>query len=136
MSCLFLNAGLTYLDRQPSPDHWQRSLTTIQRAFLDVLRMDWNFFDREGSIAQKTFFLTLSTTNALTNGMAQNLDLKATSTRQPLDGTILQVCSTQLAFRAHRRIQACACIGRGPSSKASAVVRYVTSISKVRCGWC
>jgi hypothetical protein len=53
VSCMFLNGDFTYLDRGTSPRDWESALTNIQRAFLDVLRMDWDFFDTKTSIAQR-----------------------------------------------------------------------------------
>jgi hypothetical protein len=56
---LSLNACFTYLNRGTSPDSWENELTTIQSAFLDILRMDWNFFDTKTNIAQRDMSLNL-----------------------------------------------------------------------------
>lgn len=56
VSCLFLNTGFTYLDRGVSPDIWENELTTIQSAFLDVIRVDWNFFDTKPPSPNETCY--------------------------------------------------------------------------------
>ena len=126
VSCRMLNAGSTYLDRGVSPDTWEDGLTTIQRAFLDVLRMDWDFFDEETSIAQRDMFLELfhreSSDEAFTPKPKPKGEMDSPAARwNDIAGPF-----NQFSFRAHLRHQPCRCQNRGPSCTPTKDVRYIT----------
>jgi hypothetical protein len=126
VSCLFLNAGFTYLDRGTSPDRWQNGLTTIERAFLDVLRMDWNFFDPKTSIAQRDMFLDLFYQEWTSEGVGPKPKPKGEMDSPAARWNDVAGPFNQFSFHTHQRRQPCNCQNRPARNNAPAEVRYIT----------
>jgi hypothetical protein len=126
VSCRFLNAGFTYLDRGTSPDFWESALTTIERAFLDVLRMDWDFFDRKASIEQRGMFLELFHREWSGQGGAPKPKPIGEMDSPAARWNDVAGPFNQFSFQAHQRRQPCACQNRPVSNNSPAEMRFIT----------
>lgn len=126
VSCRMLNAGSTYLDRGVSPGAWEDGLTTIQRAFLDVLRMDWDFFDETTSIAQRDMFLELFHRESSDEGIKPKPKPRGEMDSAAARWNDIAGPFNQFSFRAHVRRQPCSCQNRGPSCTPTEDMRYIT----------
>jgi hypothetical protein len=126
VSCLLLNAGFTYLDQGTSPGEWVKSLTTIQRAFLDVLRMDWDSFDTKTSIAQRDMFLNLYHRESKDGSSAPKPSTKGTFDSPVSRWNDVAVPFKQFSFQAHQRRQPCSCQNRRAPENAASEVRYIS----------
>lgn len=126
VSCMFLNAGFTYLDRGSSPRHWECSLTTIQRAFLDVLRMDWDFFDTRTSVAQRDIFLNLFHREWSNENQGPKPKGKGQFDSAAARWNDIARPFHQFSFRVHKRILPCRCRNRGLRDNPGMEVQYIT----------
>lgn len=126
VSCLFLDAGFTYVDRGSSPRAWEDGLTSIQRAFLDVLRMDWSFFDKKTSIGQRDMFLNLFYRQGRDEGLTPKAGPKGEMDSPAARWNDVAAPFKQFAFQFHQRRQHCECLNRDPHETAPTNVRYIT----------
>jgi len=126
VSCRFLHAGFTHIDRGTSPDRWENALTTIERAFLDVLRMDWDFFDRKASIEQRGMFLELFHREWSGQGFAPKPKPKGEMDSPAARWNDVAGPFNQFSFQAHQRRQPCACQNRPVSNNSPAEIRFIT----------
>lgn len=126
VSCIFLNAGFTYLDRGDFPESWENKLTTIQRAFLDATRMDWSFFDKPTSVAQRNMFLTRFYSERKDEGIESKSRQKGEMDSPAARWNDIAGPFKQFSFQAHQRRQTCPCQKRGPHNNTTAEVGYVT----------
>jgi hypothetical protein len=126
VSCRFLNAGFTYLDRGTWPDRWEKALTKIERAFLDVLRMDWDFFDRKTSIEQRGMFLDLFHREWRGDGFSPKPKPKGEMDSPAARWNDVAGPFNQFSFQVHQRRQPCACQKRPVSNSSPADMRFIT----------
>lgn len=126
VSCLFLNAGFTFLDQGKSPERWENGLTKIERAFLDVLRMDWSFFDTRTSIAQREMYLDLFDREWKDGGLTSKPKPRGEMDSPAARWNDIAGPFNQFSFSAHQRRQPCACQKRAPHDIERADVRYIT----------
>ncbi len=126
VSCMFLHAGFTYVDRGTSPREWESALTTIQRAFLDVLRMDWDFFDTRTSIAQRDMFLNLFHREWSNENQGSKPKGKGQFDSAAARWNDIARPFQQFSFRAHKRILPCRCRNRGLRNNPWVEVQYIT----------
>jgi hypothetical protein len=122
LCCVLLNAGYTYLDRGSTPVEWEKQLTRVEKAMLDVIRMDWNYFKKETSIAQRDMFWNLfqsefkNIPDVARKGGFDSIARRWNDIAGPFN---------QFKFSFHLRKQGCECQGGKLDGKSPKEVGYI-----------